>query len=124
MRMQSNITVRVKDIERAIDFYVDVLGLRLMFRYKNNWATIQGPGIVIGLHPVGADEVKVFEPEKGNLAIGFQVEHLEDSLRFLSQKKVKYTTKEDNAARFAHFNDPDGTPLYFIELKYDSNAPI
>lgn len=47
----ANITIMVADMDRALNFYTEVLGLTLVNRYGNHWADIEGPGITIGLHP-------------------------------------------------------------------------
>jgi len=45
-----NVTVMVSNLDRAIQFYTESLGLTLKNRYGAHWADIEGPGIVIGLH--------------------------------------------------------------------------
>ncbi|MDB5703682.1 MAG: hypothetical protein JWN66_798 [Sphingomonas bacterium] len=46
-----NASVYVTDIERAITFYTDVLGLTLKMRVGTEWAEIDaGNGLIIGLH--------------------------------------------------------------------------
>lgn len=47
-----NTSVFITDMDRAIAFYVDTLGLALRTRIGNEWAEIDaGKGLVIGLHP-------------------------------------------------------------------------
>ena len=47
-------TVFVSDMDRAVAFYTDVLGLTLAFRAGDHWASIDaGGGCQIGLHPSG-----------------------------------------------------------------------
>jgi len=47
-----NATVYVSDMNRAVDFYVGLLGLKLAERFGNHWAQIEaGKSLVIGLHP-------------------------------------------------------------------------
>ena len=47
----SNITVMVTNMDAAVRFYTETLGMTLKSRYGNNWADVEGPGIAIGLHP-------------------------------------------------------------------------
>ena len=50
-----NATVYVSDMDRAVDFYVNLLGLKLGQRFGNHWAQIEvGQSLVIGLHPKGS----------------------------------------------------------------------
>ncbi len=45
-------TIYVSDMDRAVEFYTEVLGLRLESRYGNEWASVDaGKGMTIGLHP-------------------------------------------------------------------------
>src|SRR5262249_25063037 len=47
-----NVTVYVSDIDRAVAFYVNQLGLKLSQRFGNHWAEVRvGDTLVIGLHP-------------------------------------------------------------------------
>src|SRR5687767_6491234 len=47
-----NATVYVSNMDRAVRFYTEVLGLKLTNRFGNHWATVQvGKNLVIGLHP-------------------------------------------------------------------------
>ena len=45
-------TVYITDMDRAVAFYVDVLGLKLGQRFANQWAEVRaGDNLLIGLHP-------------------------------------------------------------------------
>jgi catechol 2,3-dioxygenase-like lactoylglutathione lyase family enzyme len=45
-------TIYVSDMERAVEFYTEVLGLRLESRHGDEWASVDaGRGMTIGLHP-------------------------------------------------------------------------
>ena len=67
-----NATVYVSNMDTAIRFYTDVLGLKLTNRFGNHWATVQaGTTLVIGLHPWSA---KYPRPgTKGAVQIGLVV---------------------------------------------------
>ena len=36
-------TVFVTDMDRAVKFYTDILGLKLMQRFENHWASVADP---------------------------------------------------------------------------------
>ena len=46
-----NTTVFISNMDEAIRFYTEVLGLKLTFRFRDHWAAVEaGPGLTIGLH--------------------------------------------------------------------------
>jgi catechol 2,3-dioxygenase-like lactoylglutathione lyase family enzyme len=50
-----NATVFVSNMDRAVEFYCDVLGMRLSNRFGDHWATVEaGKGLTIGLHPASS----------------------------------------------------------------------
>jgi catechol 2,3-dioxygenase-like lactoylglutathione lyase family enzyme len=116
MFQQCNVTIMVADMERAIHFYTDALGLSLGFRAGNEWAQVDGPGLTIGLHP--APESMPAGGPNGRLSIGFGVQDLTKTLDELRQRGVSITDPQDTPGRdrIVNFADPDGTPLYLIEL--------
>ena len=106
------VTVMVSNLDKAIKFYVETLGLELKNRYGENYAEIQCPGLTIGLHPV-EDEVNW----GNNLSIGFGVNNFDDLTKSLMNKDVKLEIKQDGWIRLAHFKDLDNNHLYLAELK-------
>jgi len=118
MFQQCNVTIMVADMERAIQFYTEALGLRLGFRAGNEWAQIEAPGLTIGLHP--ARESAAAAPPDGRMSIGFGVQDLAATIASLRQKGVAIADLGDvepGRDRLVHFADPDGTPLYLIEVR-------
>jgi len=105
--------VYVKDVERGLIFYRDLLGFKLIedFRYENKpvYARLRAPGGdgTIALHQAG--------PEASVLSDGvrlyFEVRELDDFCRNL-QKKGFYITQLPRMMpwgwRHAYLNDPDG----------------
>src|SRR5215831_5142587 len=52
MFSSGNVTVYVTNMDRAVRFYTDVLGLKLAYRFGDHWASVElGKGLTIGLHP-------------------------------------------------------------------------
>jgi catechol 2,3-dioxygenase-like lactoylglutathione lyase family enzyme len=49
------VTIMVEDLDRSVDFYAKVLGLREDLRFGDNWAEMVAQGITIGLHPKKQD---------------------------------------------------------------------
>ena len=67
-----NATVFVSNMENAVRFYTETLGLRLTNRFGDHWATVDaGKGLTIGLHPASA---KYPAPgTKGGIRLGLEI---------------------------------------------------
>ncbi len=100
----------VSNMDNAVEFYSDTLGLELVNRYDNHYAEIQAPGLMIGLHPA---------PEKlsigNNLSIGFGVINFDKTIENLNAKGIDFTLEQDGYVRLAYFTDPDSNPLFLAE---------
>ena len=113
-----NATVFVSNMDRAVHFYSEVLGMRLTNRFGDHWATVEaGKGLTIGLHPASP---KYPAPgTKGSMMLGLEIdEPIEGLISKLNAKGAKITAPiaSDTAGRFVHFEDPDGNEIYFWEV--------
>ncbi len=115
-----NVTIYVTEMERAVRFYTETLGLKLVYRFGDHWASVElGRGLTIGLHP--AAQAVAAEARKGSPSIGLELTgRIEDAMRTLAEKGVRFSgvADEGKAGKFAHFEDPDGNPLYLVELNW------
>ena len=109
----SNITIMVRDMDTSISFY-ESIGLTLKNRWENHYAQLVAPGITIGLHPKG-DNVST---NASHLSIGFTTDNFEEAKSMLSDLSIPVTARNEEGGQFLHFNDPDGTELYFIKPKF------
>jgi catechol 2,3-dioxygenase-like lactoylglutathione lyase family enzyme len=122
-----NVTVMVSDMETAVSFYTETLGLKLTYRAGNEWAEIDaGPGVTIGLHRAGQHGPAPGTP--GSLSIGFNIEgRMEEAMETLRSKGVIFRgpviDNPNEGVRLAFFGDPDGTSLYLCELIHAGEAP-
>lgn len=116
MFQSSNVTIMVYDFEKMLKFYTQALGFKLRHRFESDWAEVEGPGVVIGLHPAGKDGAK---PSGGNYSIGLQVEHLETAMSTLRDRGIEFAPhiSEDGPVRLAFFTDSEGNALYLSETK-------
>lgn len=114
----SNVTVMVSDFDRAVRFYTEGLGLRLLYRGGDHWATIAAPGLTIGLHPKGEHGAAEPTPSTRSISIGLEVEDLDAAIAELRGKGVELGPEidDDGFIQIANFNDPDGTPLYLFQM--------
>jgi catechol 2,3-dioxygenase len=110
-----NATVYVSNMDNAIRFYTEVLGLKLTNRYGEHWATVQaGKSLVIGLHPW---KEKFPKPgTKGSVQIGLVLspdQPIEAFVERLRQHRVEVGgIIESEAGNYINFEDPDGNPIY------------
>jgi len=111
---ESNITINVKDLDKSVAFYQS-LGLSLKNRWGNFYAMVTAPGIVIGLHPTKTD---MLVDNSGNVSIGFTTDNIEETRSELEKMSIVVKDRNEEGGQFLHFNDPDGTALYFIKTKW------
>jgi catechol 2,3-dioxygenase-like lactoylglutathione lyase family enzyme len=116
MFTQCNVTVMVSDLQRALAFYTETLGLPLKSRSGDEWAEVQGPGVVIGLHKASGKGPK--PGTQGSLSIGLGVQNLELAMAELRKRGVQFQgpVVSDGPVKLAFFGDPDRNPLYLCEL--------
>jgi catechol 2,3-dioxygenase-like lactoylglutathione lyase family enzyme len=105
--------IYVKDVERALQFYRDLMGFKLVedFRYEGTpvYARLRAPGGdgTIALHQTGLNE----SVSSDGVRLYFEVSDLDDFCRKL-QKKGFFITQLPRMMpwgwRHAYLNDPDG----------------
>lgn len=102
----------VSNMDAAVAFYQETLGLELMNRYDDHYAEVQAPDLLIGLHP--SSEKTVFG---NNMSIGFGVTEFDATVEELEAKGIALKIENDGWIRLAHFTDPSGNQLYLAERK-------
>jgi predicted enzyme related to lactoylglutathione lyase len=119
-----NATVIVSDMDRAVRFYTEVLGLKLTNRFGNHWATVDaGKGLTIGLHPPSSK----YPPPgtKGAIMLGLEIdENIEVAVKRLTKHGVALTSPivKAEAGAFAGLEDPDGNTIYLWQV--DSSVTL
>ena len=101
-----------RDMDRAVSFYGEVLGLPVANRAGNEWAEFQAGPVRLALH--GTEERSV--PASGTVV--FRVDDLDEARWALQQRGVVFDGEESEVAglaRFTTFHDPDGNPMQLIE---------
>ncbi|MBL4706183.1 MAG: VOC family protein [Flavobacteriales bacterium] len=106
------VNVMVSDIGASIEFYQGILGLEMVNRYGDHYAEIQGPGLMLGLHP-SSDKLKI----GNNLSIGFGVGDFDLAVKELEAKGIELKVENEGWVRLAYFADPDENQLYLAENK-------
>jgi catechol 2,3-dioxygenase-like lactoylglutathione lyase family enzyme len=123
-------TVFVNDVEKAVQFYTNTLGLRLLYQAGPHFAMIDaGNGHQIGLHPPAKNAGA--PGTRGSIQVCLMVTRpIEEVVRELQARGVKFDTRagteagasqpivDDEAVKLAFFSDPDGNDLYLCEVKH------
>jgi uncharacterized protein (TIGR00369 family) len=105
-------TLQVANFDRAISFYTETLGLKLIVRFGDEWACMEGGGgMLIGLIPCAEGQ------EKG-MSVGLCAsEQFDSAVEKLHQRGIAIDVQSESggAVRLAFFADPDGNPLYLTD---------
>jgi catechol 2,3-dioxygenase-like lactoylglutathione lyase family enzyme len=102
-----------RDMDAAVAFYRDLLGLELVVRHGDDWAELEAGPIRLALHGVEPQEEA---PSSGTVA--FRVDDLDAERWRLEQAGVpfdEHVGEVDGRLRFATCRDPDGNPVELIE---------
>jgi catechol 2,3-dioxygenase-like lactoylglutathione lyase family enzyme len=117
-------TIFVSDVEKAVRFYTETLGLRVLYQAGPHFAMIDaGNGMQIGLHPPAKNAGA--PGTRGSIQVALNVtQPIEEVVRELQGRGVKFDTRisgepivDDEAVKLAFFTDPDGNDLYLCEVK-------
>jgi predicted enzyme related to lactoylglutathione lyase len=104
----------VSDMDKAVKFYTETLGLPLRVRFENHWAEVDAGPITIGLHPTEDGK----KPKQGGGGtVSFQVSDFEKVVDELKKKGAnvgKIHTPE--RGKFTMISDPDGNMLHMVEF--------
>jgi lactoylglutathione lyase len=108
------VMIVVRDMERSVAFYRDVLGLKLLMQ-QDNWTQLDAGNILIGLHPEG-EEVHV-QPTTG-MSIGIYVDNIDKAVAEIRRRygKVAVGPRQEPFGRWALVFDPDGYSVQIIEM--------
>jgi len=112
-----DITLTVRDLKKAIDFYERVLGLQKKYEFKD-YAGFDCGGIEIGLKTWGEME----KPRKGEPCINFLVEDIDDAYRNLQKEDIKIIGEPKETlwgSCVLLFEDPDGNLLQMTEINWE-----
>jgi len=107
----SNVTVMVSNMDRAISFYQS-LGLKLKDRWGDHYAMVTAPGVTIGIHP------SKDKGSSGTVSIGFMINDLAEARTLLQSQKIQFKEVNDKSGVYLHFSDHDGTTLYYVKPQW------
>jgi catechol 2,3-dioxygenase-like lactoylglutathione lyase family enzyme len=102
------VTLAVHDLDRAVRFYVETLGMKLVEDGGAAWAIIDaGDGLRIGLRVAG---------DAANGGSGMRIDFapklpLAEAVAILGNRGIAFTRKSESGSDVALFEDPDGNAL-------------
>lgn len=114
LRRLDHVYYWTQDMDRAVKFYRDVLGLELIRQEGSSWAEFETGTIRLALH--GAVEGR--PAEAGGATAVFEVDDLDATRAALEERGVElldHMGEVEGFARFASFLDPDGNTVQVIE---------
>jgi predicted enzyme related to lactoylglutathione lyase len=110
-------TIYVGDMDRAVKFFTETLGLKLQYQAGPEWAQVDaGKGLILGLH--GTHEGGPRPGQNGSTTVGFELdEPIEDAYRKLTERGVKFhgPVQDTGHVKLAYFSDPDGNSFYLSQ---------
>lgn len=104
------INVMVSNMDTAVSFYTETLGLELINKYGDHYAEIQAADLMIGLHPK-SERTRI----GNNLSIGLGVFDFEETIQHLESKGIEFVMEQEGYIRTASFTDQDGNHLFLAE---------
>lgn len=114
-----NASVYVSNMDRAIEFYRDGLGLSLRTRVDDSWAEIDaGSGLTIGLHPARVPDT-VAAGTVGAINIELRVTvPLEEVITAMKSRGVQFNGEilEYENVRLASVSDPDQNVILLAQV--------
>jgi lactoylglutathione lyase len=118
--------IRVRDLDRSLQFYTDVLGMELLDRVrapetKGEFAAVRSEGME---HPLEINWYSEDSPVAGPYGPGeeldhlaFRVEDIDAAVRYLEERGYPLVLGpiESENARWAYVKDPDGIWIEIFE---------
>jgi len=104
-----NLTIRVSDLKKAINFYENILGLKK----TNEWSTY-------AIFNIGETELGLSPDPKAELQIYLRVANIDEEYKTLKEKGVQFVTEPKDqywGGRTAMFKDSDGNKFILAQYK-------
>ncbi|HUU48036.1 MAG TPA: VOC family protein [Nitrosopumilaceae archaeon] len=109
-----NVILAVKDIDRSISFYHELIGLPIK-NQRRSWVDLGTSGALLSLHPASLTAEHIGSSIDNGITVGFLVGDVQSSVDELRSKGVTIYREivEREAGKNAVIQDPDG---YLISL--------
>jgi lactoylglutathione lyase len=109
-----NVILAVKDLDKSIAFYHEVLGLPIK-NQRRTWVDLGQTGALLSLHPASLTSDHSSNTMEGGIVVGFLVGDVKSAIEELKTKNVKIHRDivERDAGKNVIILDPDG---YMVSL--------
>jgi lactoylglutathione lyase len=109
-----NVILAVKDIDKSIEFYHEIIGLPIK-NQRRSWVDLGLSGSLLSLHPASLTAQHIGSSIENGITIGFLVGDVESAVKELKEKGVTIYRGiiEKDAGKNAVILDPDD---YLISL--------
>jgi catechol 2,3-dioxygenase-like lactoylglutathione lyase family enzyme len=114
-----SVTVYVADMERAVRFYTETLGLKLMYRGGPGYAAVDaGKGLELGLHATHPGGPTPGPGSSIQLSL-LVTQPIGEVVATLRSRGVKVSDPKSGGGpiTLASLGDPDGNPIHLIEYQ-------
>lgn len=113
LRRVDNAHYWITNMDQAIAFYRDILGLDLKIRAGDDWAEFDVGGTIVALHGTRPGHA----PPQGGATVVFDVEDLDATVRAMQLRGVRFEGEINEApnGRFHSFRDPEGNLIQIFE---------
>jgi lactoylglutathione lyase len=110
----TTIMLIVKDMDRSVAFYRDVVGLELEM-HTPEWSSLSAGNISLGLHP--ESQYSKVSPSMG-CSFGFEVSDIGSVVQELKSKGVTMMLEpvQQDFGWLGIFKDPDGYAVQLVQL--------
>ena len=118
-----NIILEVKDLDKSIKFYHEVLGMPIK-NERRNWVDLgQQSGGTLSLHPASITTSHTNSSKENGILIGLTVGDLNSAMEELSDAKIEIfrDVQERQAGKNAIVLDPDGYMISLFEPDFSEN---
>lgn len=111
------VTLFVRDVGRAVRFYVETLGMKLVEESGADWAVIDaGDGFRISLRRETDMAPSTGGRRPFSPAVGLTPKvPIREAIAIYENRGVVFDMKEEGPVTLAHFRDPDDNALYLCQ---------
>ena len=117
------VSIPTQDLERAVAFYGETLGLpRSMYKPENNFAEFENGTVTLNVLDPAKMGIGEFRPNSNHLSL--HVEDVADARETLEQRGVSFHGDriDTGVCHMAIFSDPDGNAL-MLHHRYAPRTP-
>ncbi|NIP61901.1 MAG: methylmalonyl-CoA epimerase [Nitrosopumilaceae archaeon] len=123
IRKVGNVILAVKDLDKSLEFYHDVIGLPIK-KQRRSWIDLGTTGALISLHPASLTAGPVGSSFESGVVIGFLVGDVKSAIDELKSKGISIyrDIQEREAGKNAIVTDPDGYLISLFEPSFKDKA--